>query len=312
MSEALKVPVSVFTGFLGAGKTTIISDLIRQMANECPDYSIAYLKNEFGDSEIDGDLIRNASSGVHVQEMINGCICCVLVGQLQSAVADILSKFQPKRIIIETSGTAFPAPIALQLKEISQVALDGIITVIDCENFTGYEDKSYAAKLQARYTDIILFNKVELVSERQFDIVMDHVNDLNTDTPKIKYHKGMDYKLLFGIDSKLSNTEISTSESSFHGVQVMQIKSNSLKTIAELRKFLDSLPKDSVYRCKGIVISDQAYLINYGFGRMQVIPYQLSSDHTGHSDESIHQKAISLCFMGYLDEVKEKIDKFFK
>ncbi|KAJ1676948.1 hypothetical protein EV182_007192, partial [Spiromyces aspiralis] len=97
------IPVTVFTGFLGAGKTTIIMDLLKSMP---PNYNIVMLKNEFGDAETDSALVRE--SNIQVQEMTNGCLCCVLVGQMQSALLEMKEKFNPDRIIIETSGSAFP------------------------------------------------------------------------------------------------------------------------------------------------------------------------------------------------------------
>ncbi|KAJ3061515.1 hypothetical protein HDU98_002576 [Podochytrium sp. JEL0797] len=142
-----------------------------------------------------------------VTEMMNGCLCCVLVGQMKNALLDIKEQYNPDRIIIETSGSAFPAPIAWQIRQLDSegFTLDAIITVIDCVNFTGYEDTSYTAKMQAKYTDVILLNKHELISEREFDLVLDHVYELNEDTPKIKCHgtKGVSPSLLFGIDTKL-------------------------------------------------------------------------------------------------------------
>lgn len=96
--------------------------------------------------------------------MLNGCLCCVLVGQMKNALLEIQETQAPDRILIETSGSAFPAPIAWQIRELGPpFVLDSIVTVIDCVNFKGYEDTSYTAKLQAKYTDLILMNKVELV-----------------------------------------------------------------------------------------------------------------------------------------------------
>jgi G3E family GTPase len=75
--------------------------------------------------------------------MINGCLCCVLVGQMKNALYD-LKELSPDRIIIETSGSAFPAPIAWQIRELEEdFVLDAIITVIDVVSFTGYSDTSY-------------------------------------------------------------------------------------------------------------------------------------------------------------------------
>ena len=112
---------------------------------------------------MDSELAKE--SNVQVTEMLNGCLCCVLVGQMKNALLEIQATQSPNRIIIETSGSAFPAPIAWQIREIQEqgFGLDSIITVVDCVNFKGYEDTSYTARLQAKYTDLILMNKHELV-----------------------------------------------------------------------------------------------------------------------------------------------------
>ncbi|TPX78601.1 hypothetical protein CcCBS67573_g00125 [Chytriomyces confervae] len=203
----MAIPVTVLTGFLGAGKTTILMSLLEQIPRG---YKVAVLKNEFGDVAVDSQLVQSTKKGaesVKVTEMLNGCLCCVLVGQMKNALLEIRDTYKPDRIIVETSGSAFPAPIAWQIRQIADEGfiLDAIVTVIDCVNFTGYEDTSYTAKMQAKYTDLILLNKHELISERQFDLVLDHVYELNEDTPKIKCNgtSGVSPDLIFGIDTKL-------------------------------------------------------------------------------------------------------------
>ncbi|KAG9315094.1 cobW-domain-containing protein [Chiua virens] len=136
--------------------------------------------------------------------------CCVLVGQMKSALLEIRDKFRPDRIIIECSGSAFPATLAFQIRELERetdndLKLDAIVTVVDAENFSGYEDTSPTAKMQASYSDIILINKWEHVDDRALDIVLDHLNTLNDLTPKIKCdgRDGVDPDLLFGVDTKL-------------------------------------------------------------------------------------------------------------
>jgi len=103
----MRIPVTVFTGFLGAGKTTIIINLLKQMP---PDYKMVMLKNEFGNIEVDSKLVKD--SNIKVTEMLNGCLCCILVGKLGNAINEILEKYSPDHILIETSGSAYPAPIA--------------------------------------------------------------------------------------------------------------------------------------------------------------------------------------------------------
>ncbi|KAG8817440.1 hypothetical protein FRC17_011234 [Serendipita sp. 399] len=173
------------------------------------DYKVVLLKNEFGDVEVDSQLAKQSSLSA-VSEILNGCMCCILVGQMKTALLEIHQTFSPNRIIIETSGSAFPAALAFQIRELERETngsfkLDAIVTVIDAENFTGYEDTSVTAKMQAAYTDILLINKWELVSERQLDIVMDHLFTLNESTPKIKCNgkSGVDPSLIFGLDTKL-------------------------------------------------------------------------------------------------------------
>ncbi|KAH8117746.1 cobW-domain-containing protein [Phellopilus nigrolimitatus] len=204
----MTIPITVFTGFLGAGKTTLILSLLPVLPKG---YKACLLKNEFGDVQVDSQLAKQ-SSLTAVSEILNGCMCCVLVGQMKTALLEIKNKFRPDRVFIETSGSAFPATLAFQIRELEretdgEFKLDAIVTVVDAENFIGYEDTSPTARMQASYTDLILINKWEHISERQLDIVLDHLHTLNDLTPKIKCNGrgGVDPNLVFGLDSKLFN-----------------------------------------------------------------------------------------------------------
>ncbi|EGD94132.1 CobW domain-containing protein [Trichophyton tonsurans CBS 112818] len=201
----MAIPITIVTGFLGSGKTTLLLNLIPQLPSS---YRLALLKNEFGDVAVDSQLAA-ASSISGVRELLNGCICCNLVGQLSDALLQLRDTVQPDRIVIETSGSAFPATLAMEVNRVSserpgEFVLDGVVAVIDVENWEGYEDTSYTAKLQAKYTDLIVFNKWELVSERRFDICLDRVGDLDVQTAWVKSDKGrVDRDLLLGIDGAL-------------------------------------------------------------------------------------------------------------
>lgn len=263
-------PVTVFTGYLGSGKTTIIINLLKQLPKS---YNAVMLKNEFGDVKVDSQLAKE--SNIDVTEMVNGCLCCVLVGQLNNALTEILKKYSPDRIIIETSGSAYPAPIALEIREMKdKLHLDSIITVIDALNFKGYEDKSFTAKLQTKFTDLILINKHELVSERELEDVLDDVYDLNLDTPKVKTTKGIvNPDLIFGIDTKLfsSSDQPSTVRDKNHHhneVDIIEVKTSKNFDQRTFTKFLERLSKNYFYRIKGMInFSDGLYLVNYVFGR---------------------------------------------
>ncbi|TYJ58111.1 hypothetical protein B9479_001207 [Cryptococcus floricola] len=209
-SEKGPIPVTCFTGFLGAvrsnlGKTTTILSLLQQLPK---DYKVVLLKNEYGDVEVDS-ILASQSNITGVSEILNGCLCCTSVGLISNALLEVQSTLKPDRIIIESSGSAFPATLALQIKDLEPQGfkLDGVVTVVDCVNFGGYEDSSPSAQLQAKYTDLLLLNKHQIPNERDYDVLLDRLNDLNDETPKIKIGPAPSNppkpELIFGLDSKL-------------------------------------------------------------------------------------------------------------
>ena len=215
-----------------------------------------------------------------MQELLNGCICCNLVGQLSDALEQLSSEVQPDRIVIETSGSAFPATLAMEVNRLSRetgkYVLDGVMSVIDVENWKGYEDTSYTAKIQARYTDLIVLNKWELVDERRLEDVEDRVLDLDVDPPipRQKSSKGwVDKNIVFGLDARLAKMEDGTdgtdgtdgaapahnhnhnhsSEVEVLSISLTAPSSGASIDTGKLATLLSSPTKDEVYRIKGIL-----------------------------------------------------------
>lgn len=276
------IPITIITGFLGSGKTTLILNLIPQLRAKNPAYKLALLKNEFGDLAVDSQLASSSAiSGV--QEMLNGCICCNLVGQLGPALKELEDTVSPDRIIVETSGSAFPATLALEVnrlaREQGKYILDGVVSVIDVENWEGYEDTSYTAKIQARYTDLVVFNKWESAGEDRYEECLDRVGDLEVDVAKVKSDKGyVDMDLVFGIDGglaqQLTDGDVKKASPNGHAhtngethdhdhahdhqseVEVLSVElKGPISTRAstdKLQKLLTSAPKDEVYRIKAV------------------------------------------------------------
>lgn len=266
------IPVTIVTGFLGSGKTTLLLNLIPQLP---PTYRLALLKNEFGDVAVDSKLASTQSiSGV--RELLNGCICCNLVGQLSDALEQLRETVSPDRIVIETSGSAFPATLAMEVNRLAReegraFVLDGVISVIDVENWEGYEDTSYTAKLQAKYTDLIVFNKWEGVPEARFDVCLDRVGDLEIETPWVKSERGrVDKDVLLGIDGALftKSDALADGRGEGHGhdhkhdhqseVEVLSVLLKSSTPgetvdVVALERLLSSAPREEVYRIKGIL-----------------------------------------------------------
>ena len=271
------IPITIITGFLGSGKTTLILSLIPQLPK---DYRLALLKNEFGDLAVDSQLASSAAIG-GVQELLNGCICCNLVGQLGDALDTLRKDVKPDRIIIETSGSAFPATLAMEVNRLGRASrnyvLDGVVVVIDVENWKGYEDTSYTAKMQAQYTDLIVFNKWENVSERRYEDCLDRIGDLDLQVANVKSTKGrIDLGLLLGLDSALArkmDVMHRASNSDYHDhphksnhqseVEVLSVNMDSPSSqnpsidLDSLETFLLSAPKDEIYRIKAIIIASR-------------------------------------------------------
>ncbi|KAF2435260.1 CobW domain-containing protein [Tothia fuscella] len=326
----MTIPITMITGFLGSGKTTLILNLIPQLPKT---YRLALIKNEFGDVAVDSQLASSAAiSGV--TELLNGCICCNLVGSLGDALEELRTSQSPDRIMIETSGSAFPATLAMEInritKETSHYNLDGVISVIDVENWKGYEDTSMTAKMQAKYTDLLVLNKWENVDERALDVVIDRIGDLELDvpTPRQKSNKGwVDKDVLLGLDAKLSKLEMGSEKGEEHShehnhdhqseVEVLSITLSSSNTtngldLNALNKFLQSPPKDEVYRIKGIVYTLEApssstgevatppprfgfpgrYILNWAFGRWTFTGVPFTDSNGSATDEPVARLTI--------------------
>jgi len=147
---AAKIPATVVTGFLGAGKTT----LIRHMLDNANGKRIALIINEFGDLGVDGDIVKGcgdaACNDEDIMELSNGCICCTVADEFIPTMQKLLDRENPpEHIVIETSGLALPQPLvrAFNWPEIStQVTVDGVVTVVDARAVV---DGQFAANVAA-------------------------------------------------------------------------------------------------------------------------------------------------------------------
>ena len=157
-------PVTVLTGFLGAGKTTLLNHLLRQPALA----GTAVLVNEFGEIGIDHLLVEKLDENTVLLNA--GCLCCTVRGDLSRAMADLLPRITAgavKRVVIETTGLADPAPILATLMSDAIVArayrLDGIVTVVDAVNGMAHLDAQPEAVRQVAVADRIVLSKTDLV-----------------------------------------------------------------------------------------------------------------------------------------------------
>lgn len=173
-----KVPVTVLTGYLGAGKTTLLNRILSEQHGK----RYAVIVNEFGEVGIDNDLVVGADEEVF--EMNNGCICCTVRGDLIRIISGLMKRLEGfDAIILETTGIADPAPVAQTFfvdDEVrSKTALDAVITVVDAKNLPARLADSTEAAEQVAFADVILLNKVDLVSEQECEALKQRILAMN-------------------------------------------------------------------------------------------------------------------------------------
>lgn len=250
------IPTTIFSGFLGSGKTTIISHLIDVLQKKGE--QVIYIKNEIGDEDVDTKIMQG--KGIKTRELLNGCICCTLVGPFISSINEVVESFNPDRILIEASGAADPSALALMVSSHPLLERDGVIGIVDVVNFTGYKDLSVTAQNQTKFTDLIIFNKVELADLNKKRAVVGYVRELNTHSPIVEAPQGTVHPdIVFGLNSKeldlLLSEEHETHSNHIHEdeIQSFTISSNTPVDQSEFEDFLASLP-ENIFRAKGFIL----------------------------------------------------------
>ena len=210
-----RIPVSVVTGFLGSGKTTLINKLLKR-----PDMNrVAVIVNEFGEQAIDNDLVQVSSEQMML--LNNGCLCCVLRGDLQETLRDLFVQRRTgevidfNRVVIETTGLADPAPVMQTLMTdtmlMAQYRLDCVVTLVDAINGLEQIETMSEPVKQAALADRIVITKSDLATEEDIGRLEQRLRELNPQVPIRRAVNG-EIELAFLIDVGLRNTKAKLEE----------------------------------------------------------------------------------------------------
>jgi len=188
------IPATILTGFLGSGKTT----LLKRVLTETHGQKIAVIENEFGEENIDSDLLV-AESKEQILQMSNGCVCCTIREDLRDTLRLLAAKKRKglldfERVVIETTGLADPGPVVQTFFMDDEIAesylVDSVITLVDAKHANEQLDTRQEARRQVGFADQIFLSKTDLVSEQDKDALIHRLKHMNPRAPIRAVHFG--------------------------------------------------------------------------------------------------------------------------
>ncbi|MDZ4239832.1 MAG: GTP-binding protein [Hydrogenophaga sp.] len=188
------IPATILTGFLGSGKTT----LLKRVLSEAHGQKIAVIENEFGEENIDNEILV-ADTTENIIQMSNGCICCTIRDDLRATLQDLAEKKRKgelvfDRVVIETTGLADPGPVAQTFFMDDEVAeqylLDSILTLVDAKHAAQQLNERQEARRQVGFADQIFISKADLVDAGELEALTHRLKHMNPRAPMRPVHFG--------------------------------------------------------------------------------------------------------------------------
>ena len=188
------IPATILTGFLGSGKTT----LLKRVLTEAHGQKIAVIENEFGEENIDNDILVGDTEEQIIQ-MSNGCICCTIREDLRQTLSNLAAKKRSgeldfERVVIETTGVADPGPVAQTFFMDDEIAesylLDAIVTLVDAKHAADQLNDRVEAQRQVGFADQIFISKADLVDAAELDALQHRLTHMNPRAPQQLAHFG--------------------------------------------------------------------------------------------------------------------------
>jgi G3E family GTPase len=193
MSDKL-IPATILTGFLGSGKTT----LLKRVLTEAHGQKIAVIENEFGEENIDNEILVEDTQE-QIMQLSNGCVCCTIREDLRATLALLAERRRKgelnfERVVIETTGLADPGPVAQTFFMDDEIAenylLDSVLTLVDAKHAQDQLDTRLEARRQIGFADQIFISKTDLVEPAAVDALAHRMRHMNPRAPQSRVHFG--------------------------------------------------------------------------------------------------------------------------
>ncbi len=300
-----RIPAYVLVGFLGSGKTTVLSELIGWSLAQ--GLTPGLIVNEFGEVSIDGEAVRQ--EGLMMTELTNGCICCSAGDELVPAIQELAARPEIDLILVEATGLADPADMLDELTDPllwESVEVGGIISVLDTKRFVDLAEDLALVRRQVQYADVLIMNKCDLVSEEWRDGVRAALRQMAPKTRIFLAEEGIPFEgvvailshsLSIGREQRQRHMSIDhhahdhhehnhTHHEHHHGEAHESIHTISFtldKPVEQTRfeSFLEHLPR-TIYRAKGFVTFSEGgeiCVFQYMPGFVVVKPFPLKNQN---------------------------------
>lgn len=304
--------VDIISGFLGAGKTTLIKKLLDTLVK---DEKVAIVENEYGEVGIDGDLLKDRR--IEVKEINSGCICCTIKGDFKQNILDIISNYRPDRIIIEPSGVANFSQVLESIKEahIEGLRINMKITMVDAQNVHMYM-KNFGDfyRSQLVNANTIILTRVEKLSDKEITHVCNEIKTINnkaniitTELSKLSPERIIQVSEK-KVESLIENINKKPKRIGLRRVSAPEFFENwgvetpKIFEYSELVKILNEFQNNKhgeVLRAKGIIKSKDDKWFKFDFVPNDISIVNYKSDYTGR-----------VCVIGR-NLNKDSIDKLF-
>lgn len=298
-----KVEIYILSGFLGAGKTTLLQNILSEEHHN--NRKIAVIMNELGEVSIDSDVIPEETP---LKELLNGCVCCTIQGQLEVQLENMLREYELDAIYIETTGVAHPIEVldaCLSPLFADQLEVKAILTIVDAKRWKNRASLSIQLRKllmeQIEHADVILLNKIDSLSENEKAMTISEVQSLN---PSGKLFMTEFARIpLSSIQINKINEKHQHEQAHVHNHLHVRSYVHTFSNPVDLEKFehfLRGMP-DTIFRIKGYIRfshTKESFLFQYSYGMPLYMKEPMNRQQTlvfigEHLDHSLLQMQLS-------------------